>query len=73
MVINKIVSKGYLKMTVSRTPSWSTYNLQGRIRTGLSNAVVFYVFVWGRAKIACHLYFSLEEMLVLAAPVFVGP
>ena len=73
MVINKIVSKGYLKMSVSRTPSWSTYNLQGRIRTHLSNALVFYVFAWGRAKIACHLYFSLEEVLVSAAPVFASP
>lgn len=72
MVINKIVSKGYLKITVSRTPSWSTCNLQGRIRIGLSNIFGFYVFVWDRAKIACHLYFSLEKVLVSAAPVFAG-
>jgi len=73
MVINKIVSKGNLKITISRTPSWSTSNLQERIRTGLSNALVFYVFVWGRVKLACHLYFFLEEVLVSAAPVFAGP
>lgn len=32
MVINKVASKGYFKMTVSGTPSWSIYDLQGRIR-----------------------------------------